>query len=952
MIFTKNNTMKTNSILLLSLFSAILCPLGQAKPTDAAPPIPVAQEDSLADSFKNPPDKARPAIFGFMLPFESVPDAVITRDIEEMKAKGITSCLIYTPGLHHSPRGNGKVVYGDTDIQVVKTNEFEGTRVESEKLAKGNLAWSAEWRRAVRCAARVAGRVGLELGISIGGIGCELMDLPAEYGEQTLVHSSTAITGPVAVRQTLPLPVGIPLNRDKKPQFYRDIAVLALPAKGTVALEAVIDLTGKVDDQGRLSWDAPKGDWLIYRLGHSLTEGARVIDHLSIAALNAKWAAHMGSLLKEMTPEERRGVTYVECDSYEGKAVTWTAEFAKEFRLRRGYDITPWLPVLAKRVVGDADQSARFHKDYQLTISDLFADNHYAHHTKLAKENGLRFCAEAAGPHQKQTDMLKSLSRSDIAMGEFWMPGSHRGVSDARRYLLRDAAAAAHGYGTKEVFCEALTGGNDPWQEAPKDMKACVDQAFCDGLTRLCIHGYSISPWLDDAPGVAYWAGVYASRLTTWWNHSPDFFTYLGRCSQMLSQGLFVADVVFYNGDGINVFVPRKAVLGKALDGQYDYDHCNSEILLTRMSAKDGRIVLPDGMSYGLMVQNSKEPLSLAVLNKLAELVEGGVTLLGDRPTGGLGLQDDPAACTAMIERIWGKVTTDKIGEHRLGKGRVIWGKSVKEVLAEMKIQPDVEITGTSPKGVMDWIHRRQDGTDIYFIASRWYPTEKVECTFRVSGKIPELWNPVTGEIREAGAFRQEQGRTVVPLSFTGCESIFVVFRKPTLETARTGVNEKSLKMIQNITEPWTVHFDPRWGGPETTVFSKLEDWTLRAEDGIKYYSGTATYNNKFTLTANVGKRLFLDLGTVREIASVRVNGQLLGNVWCAPWRVDITQAAKPGTNTLEISVANLWVNRLVGDTFLPKGQRFTRTNQNKYSQNTLLHPSGLLGPVQVLTSE
>ena len=939
---------------ILPICLSVLCsasPAFAASPTPGSPdnlrdsqsPAPAAA--SLEANFLNPPNAARPAIFGFMLPYESISDEVITRDIMEMKAKGITSCLIYSPH-GGGPRGNTKTVYDATEIRVEKTAEFSGKRVEDEKLANSNLAWSPEWRRAVRCAARVAGRVGLELGISIGGQGCELMELPAEFGEQTLVHSSTAITGPQAVQQILPLPADLPLNGDKTPRFYRDIAVVAAPAGGSVPLQVVIDLSDKMDAQGRLTWDAPKGDWVVLRFGHSLTKGANVIDHLSIAAMNAKWDAHMGSLLKEMVPEERKGLTFLECDSYEGHAQTWTPEFAKEFRQRRGYAITPWLPALAGRVVGDADQTARFQRDYRLTISDLLADNHYAQHTKLAKESGLRFCAEAAGPHQHQADMLKSLSRCDVAMGEFWMPGSHRGVDDSNRFLLRDAAAAAHGYGKTEVFCEALTGGNDPWQEAPKNMKPCADQAFCDGLTRLCIHGYSISPWLDDAPGVMYWAGVYANRLTTWWNQSPGFFTYLGRCSQMLRQGLFVADVVFFNGDGINVSVARKAVLGKAAGEGRDYDHCNSDILLTRMGAKDGRIVLPDGMSYRLLALNTKEPLSQAVLKKLGELVEAGVTVLGEKPAAGNGLMDDPAASAALADRLWGSGQPAKTGEHTLGKGRVVWGRTVAQELAEMQVPPDLVISGVSPKGALDWIHRAMDGTDIYFLASKWNPAEQLECSFRVSGKIPELWDPLTGEIREAGAFRQKQGRTIVPLTFEACGSTFVVFRKPTTESVRAGVNELPTQTVQPIAGPWTVHFDPRWGGPDSVLFAQLDDWTQHEEAGIKYYSGTATYRNQFTLASKAKERLFLDLGTVREIASVRVNGLDLGNVWCAPWRVEVTQAVKAGVNTVEIEVANLWVNRLVGDTFLPKDQRFTRTNMNKYSQNTVLRPSGLLGPV------
>jgi hypothetical protein len=744
------------------------------------------------------------------------------------------------------------------------------------------------------------------------------------------------------------------LKEDKTPEFYRDIAVLALPIEAVVQPKQVVDLTARMDGAGRLRWDAPAGDWVVLRFGHTGTR--QVLDHLSAEALDAKWQATTGKLLREMTPEQRQGLKFLECDSYEGGAQQWTACFPEEFRKRRGYDILPWLPVLAKRVVGDAGQSARFQRDYELTISDLIADNHYARHTALARANGLRFFAEAAGPHQKQADMLKSLARCDVPMGEFWMPGTHRGVGEERRFLLRDAAAASHGYGMKAVLCEAFTGGNDPWRESPFQMKPCADQAYCDGLTRPYIHGWNFSPWLDGTPGVVYWAGTYLNRHVTWWDQSAAFFTYLARCSRLLRQGVFAADVAYYDGDGIGRVVPRKRAVPGDFVGLYDYDRINTEILLTRMSTRDGRLVLPDGLSYRLLAMANRDALPLTVLRKLTALVEAGATIVGERPAEPWGLSDDPAEFNRLADRLWGPDTPKAVAVRAVGRGRVIQGKSVRQCLQDDGVPPDFACTGVSSKGGIDWIHRTDDGTDIYFVSSRWQPVEQVECTFRVSGKIPELWDPVAGSIREAGAFRQDSGVTSLPLRLDPHGSVFVVFRQPADTPARSGKNWLDYRPVQELTGPWTVNFDTKWGGPRETTFTSLIDWTTHRQDGIKYFSGKATYRKSFTWTAPSGtrapgQRMFLDLGDVREVAAARLNGHDLGTLWTKPFRADVTETLVSGTNLLEIDVVNLWPNRLIGDTFLPKDKRFTRTSMTKYTQTSPLLPSGLLGPVTLQTA-
>jgi hypothetical protein len=386
----------------------------------------------------------------------------------------------------------------------------------------------------------------------------------------------------------------------------------------------------------------------------------------------------------------------------------------------------------------------------------------------------------------------------------------------------------------------------------------------------------------------------------------------------------------------------------------YDHDNCNLDALLARVRVKDGRLVLPDGMSYRLLVLPDASPMAPEALAKIAELVKAGATVVGSQPSGMAGqaaTAEEKKKFDARAAQLWG----DGAQGNKAGGGQVIAGITPGAVLASMNIPPDLQFEGLSDGGQLDWIHRRADATEIYFVASRWDPKEKVTCAFRVSGKRPELWNPVTGEIRDAVAFRQENGRTIVPLEFNPRESVFVVFRKPIApdESGSAASNYPNITPQSELSGSWEVSFDPKWGGPERVTFDSLIDWTKRSEDNIRHYSGTAVYRKTFPLASlpTAGAKLLLDLGEVHEIASVRLNGMDLGVLWAKPARVDITRAARAGENALEITVVNLWPNRLIGDSNLPPEKRLTETNMHKFSAATPLYPSGLLGPVALETA-
>jgi hypothetical protein len=467
-------------------------------------------------------------------------------------------------------------------------------------------------------------------------------------------------------------------------------------------------------------------------------------------------------------------------------------------------------------------------------------------------------------------------------------------------------------------------------------------------MNRLVWHAFVCSPDETGIPGQQYFAGTHLNPKVTWWEKSAPFFSYIDRCEFMLQQGLFVADVAYYYGDHVPNFAQlKKSDPAKILPG-YDYDVITEEALLTRASVRAGKIVLPDGMSYRILVLPDRNSISLPALKKLKELVAAGATVIGPKAAHGETLENYPASdseVAKLADEIWG---------GKIRSGRVIAGKTAREVLQADGIKPDFEFSSNSNADI-DYIHRATGNTEIYFVANRTTNEAFLKCTFRVSGKAPELWNAVTGEHKYAANYGERDGRTIIPLDFNPCGSWFVVFREPAAaHPLRATGNGEYFSTLSEISGGWTVRFDPKWGGPESAQFDSLVSWPTRSEPGIKFYSGTAIYEKTFDLPETESKKakLFLDLGYVRELAEVKVNGKSCGIVWCPPFRVDISSAVQPGKNRLQIEVVNFWPNRIIGDASLPREQRLTQTNIRKLTANTPLIESGLLGPVRILEQQ
>jgi len=922
---------------------------------------------AMQSHFKTPPSNARPWVFWMWLRVNTSEEA-ITKDLEEMHAKGIEGAILYESGTGSELSSTkATMVLKNKKYVVVPTQDFKGAYM-TELPTQHLQPWDNRVRELFRFAAKEAGRIGIKFVLSVGLAGTS-GPIPAEFGQKRMLWSEKNIEGGAPINEVLPepsetisatylSPAVIGEDYRKKaareagalppPKFIgHEIAVLAIP-DGISDVSKIINLSDKMDSDGRLRWDAPAGKWKIMRFAYQPTMKGDVwglfTDGMSAEALDTTWSITIGMVLKEMTPEEKKGLTGIEDDSWESGETTWTKLFADEFKQQHNYDLVKWLPAIAGMTIGDTTQCAGARRDYYRTIADLIAKNHYGHLRELANKNGLISYSEASGPNSVQLDGMQNSRGVDMAMGEFWVPSVHRPAPD-KRFLLRNTASANHIYGKKITACEAFTSVGPHWEESFFDLKNTADQAFCDGANLDVFHNFSHSPSITAKPGFVYFAGTHYSRNVTWWEQTPAFNAYIGRCSYMLQQGLFVADALYFQGDDIGHGEPMKTEPAIPAPG-YDHDNCNLDALLTRVSVKNGRFVLPDGMSYKILILPDRSKIAPEALEKIAALVGAGGTVVGPRPEGIAGLTgntDRRARLVRLMDKLW---STEKNGTPH-----VIADKTPAEVLLSLHVSPDFEYSGLSKDGDIDWIHRKAGNVDIYFIASRWEAKEKINCTFRVSGKEPEIWDAVTGETRPATAFSQKNGCTTVPLEFDPRGSVFIVFRKPISKTAKshTRSNYPTLTTIAKIIGKWELHFDPKWGGPAKMEIDSLMDWTKFADFNIQHYSGTAVYYKSFNLDkAATNKKLILDLGEVHEEAVVKVNGINLGVVWTKPAQIDISRAIHPGENKLEITVVNLWPNRLIGDEGLPADKRFTLTNMHKFNKDTPLYPSGLIGPVKV----
>ena len=769
--------------------------------------------------------------------------------------------------------------------------------------------------------------------------------------------------------------------------------------------ESVIDLTGHLDDDGRLKWKVPSGAWTITRFVCANT-GERLkvpspasdglaTDHFS-SRVTENYIRHLTDRLQARLGDlKNTALTQLYLPSYEVRGALWTDDLIEKFQAYRGYDPTRYLPVLTGYIIASRDVTERFLYDFHKTLGDLLVDAYYRTASTAARRVGLGIEAESGGPgppvHQVPVDALKALGAIDEMRGEFWPWRNETGAL----WVVKETACAAHVYGHRRVHMESFTSFHH-WEDGPFDLKPSADRAFCEGMNHVVWHTSSHQPPEAGKPGWVYGAGTHLTPNLVWWPYAKPFIDYLSRCSFLLQQGLFVADVCYYYGDQAFNFVPPKQI-DPALGYGYDYDVVNPEVILDRTSVRDGRITLPDGMQYELLVLPERQDIDLKVLRKIAALVKAGATVVGPKPTRSNGLEAYLARegrIKQLADALWGRCDGKTVHENAYGKGRVIWGRALRDILHARGIGPDFGYTAQTESADIDYIHRRSGQTHIYFIRNKGMREETIEAHFRVTGKAPELWHPDTGRMQDLPVYEQTGQGVRVPLTLPPAGSVFVVFRRPVDQAHLisadpnvlvTAVTEKEIQVTASangryqiktvhgqtaefatdrlpsplrLTGSWDVSFSAGIGAPDSMTFAELKSWTEHELPGVRYFSGVARYTKEFEIPPDWRGRystLHLDLGRLWAVGKVRLNGQALGVVWKPPYRVEISSAARVGRNRLEVNIANTWANRLVGDALSPQAQAHCRTNITRSGtpgrawKDVPLRPSGLLGPVELV---
>jgi len=984
--------------------------------------------------------------------------------------------------------------------------------------------------------------------------------------------------------------------------FVNSMSADHRPAGGAgLRRDQTINLTAKMKAGGKLNWQVPAGEWTVLRVGFTPSgrenhpapaEGTGLeCDKFNPAALDAHWAGFMQKLVADAGPLAGKTFVGSVIDSYEVGGQNWSQNFRKEFKRRRGYDPTPFVAAFTGRVVDSPEVTERFLWDIRRTIADLFAEDYYGYFTELCHRHGLISSIE---PYTGPYESLQCGRPDDIVMGEFWS-GSQGGPS------VKLAASVAHIYGKQLVGAESFTAapgaGTGRWQEDPYALKALGDLEYCTGLNRFIFHRYAMQPWTNRWPGMTMgqW-GIHFDRTETWWQQGKAWIDYVSRCQFLLQQGRYVADAAYFNGES----APSEMREGQPpLPPGYEFDAVNSDVLLHHARVKHGRLNLDGGASYAVLILPPNDAnMTPRLLDRIEDFVRAGLTVVGERPQHSPSLEDFPRCdreVAALAKKLWGPCDGSKVTENLVGKGRVSWGEPLDAVFAKLKLPPDFEFQGRDAESKIIYCHRQTAEGDIYFVSNQRQRFDSVECSFRATGRTPELWNAETGGIQPAPVWREENGRTIVPVSLAAAGSIFVVFRDPprgdhfvsvthqktdtvektpraklritkaaygyfapadqsfrdvtgpvkalvakgTLEIpANNGFagddpapgipkelrveftvdgqadsavaaenNELSLPpsaivtkalygklgagdQFQDVTEKlaalvsdgelqvradnqlagrdpakdtpkelrveyslagvakritvpenkmltlpdsntadampayeldatanggallrsfapgefafhtaagkeleavidplpasvaipdgWQLSFPPNWGAPESVTLDQLISWTEHTNAGVKYFSGTATYEKEIVIPEAdfaAHREIWLELGTVKNFAEVTLNGSPFGVLWKPPFRLNITGAARPGTNSLVVKVTNLWPNRLIGDEQLPDDRewdgkqlkawpqwvldgkpsptgRITFTTWHHWSKDDALLESGLLGPVTLKIAE
>lgn len=975
----------------------------------------VPQQSALRQGFMSPPAQAKLRCYWWWLNGNTT-EETITNDLTEMSRKGFGGVLLVD--------GNG------------------ANQNDNDNVPAGPLFGSPEWVRLYVHALKTAAALHIEVtlnatsGWNLGG-----PDVTPAQASKLLTWSRTTVEEGKSFDDVLPAP---PISNG----FYRQIAVLAYPLRHGAALPGrdgdgraaitrlmfktaaeetgfsmtppepllvdapstvgeedtelkdIVDLSAQVDAAGHLRWQpSTPGMWEILRVGYtdsdarvSTSSGAwqgLAIDYMDRSAFDAYWEHTLAPLLQVSRPYLKTTLVSLTTDSWELGGTNWTGRFAEEFRKRRGYDAVRYLPIVAGRIVNDRATSDRFLNDLRRTVGDLITD-HYDHFAERAKAYGLGIQCESGGPHGAPIDALETFRSSAVPQTEYWAQSKEHRTSDAERFFTKEGASAANIYGKKFVADEGMTSIGPHWSESlGADLKPSFDRALTEGMNRLVWHEFTSSPKEFGVPGNEYFAGTHLNPKVTWWNQGGDFFRYLNRAQFLLQQGRAVDDVLYFYGDEVPNFVRLKSEDPAHVLPGYDYDVTNEDALLRTLVVRGGGIATPAGNAYRLLVMPKGRRLSLASLERIASYVHQGGGIAGQVPLGPTGNVDEATALrfSQLTHGLWDgcEATTS----HQYGKGTVFCGTDSRAALRTLKVAPDFE----ESTGQLDYVHRVDGATEIYFVRNIGSKAVDATVRFRVAGLTPELWNAVDGSIAPQSYYKVEDGRTWMPLHLDPYGSVFVVFAhkegQHVTQVLKDGSEDDDVEVarderggfeLRHASEgeyraklsdgrelmatvatakstdlpasQWTIAFQADRGAPAGAMpLQSLQSWTVWSDAGVRFFSGTATYRAEIDGTHGEDEHVFLTLTDLHEICTVRINGKSVGTIWAMPYRLEITGSLAKGENTLEVDVTNLWPNRIIGDAQPGVTERYTQTNIRKYKANSPLLPSGLIGPVAIETT-
>lgn len=836
---------------------------------------------SALDSFLNPPPQAKPMVWWHWQGC-NVSKQGITKDLEAMKSAGIGGATIFN---------------------ITSSMQFTEAPLKNTPWPENHYRGPAWWKL-VEHATAEADRLGLNLGMHncVGYSATGGPWITPEKSMKMVVWQSVAVKGGTVFEGKLPQP-------EVKMNFYREIAVLAVPDGKDFPRERVIDLSALMNADGTIKWNAPDGAWTIYRMGyttrgvscHPKPEGVDALECDKLSAEHSKFHFEqvINPLKEHLGPLMGKSLQHLTLDSFEAGDLNWTEGFREEFMQRQGYDPVPWLPTLDKRIIGNANLSERFAWDLKSTISSMFINNNFRQGKAMINAMGMKLYLE---PYTGPFNTHEAAALPDLTMGEFWSGHNYEIISE----IVGPAQAA----GINVIGAEAFTAwpAAARYSETPARLKACGDKAWASGINQLFLHHWVHQPFADDIkPGMGMgWWGTHFNRNQTWYEPGKAWISYLSRSQALLQRGEPVSDYLVLD-QTVALNTNR-------------HDAIAASDLVAGAKTKDGLIILPSGRKYAFLLLPNTAQMLPATVRKLKELVAAGAVIAGPRPDRSPSLQDFPDCdkeVAAIAEELWGA----------MGKGKVF--ATAAEALVALKIGPDFSVK--SGQQTPHFTHRHEAETDLYFLSNSTASAINFTGSFRVNGKIPELWDAEKGTQNVAKVWRISEGRTEADLTLGAGASVFVVFHQSTDMLASAPLPEKLPAPVPlTLCGPWDVDF----GHGRTLKFPDLVSWTSLTEPAVKYFSGTATYSTAFEVT-DLKPNMILDLGKLKEIARVTLNGVDCGVAWHPPFYVEVGTALKLGQNKIEIQVTNTWANRLIGDEFEATDVQYTEEIKQEYFKDS-----------------